>query len=274
LRAWPNIFRANKELKMSRKIKKKVIDDNLTFSDNFDENVLDRIENELGKSESEAAQLVSKRRKTTGAGASQEGFNHESGLDRLDSDSGEIVTDFSLQDKGQEPAAPGPEPGDKEPINIPLEKKTLHRKIITKKWILSTLALVFFVILPGLAWFQLQRQHPKAPAPLQMIRHPVPIPHFQQETSFFILAGAGGKKDLIELGMEFEFTSSGAFDNFQGQLLLFQDAVYRFLQTRNPLENTYRHWSKIVQDDLPAYLKVSIPTSRVESITMTQFNRL
>jgi hypothetical protein len=260
---------------MNREIKKKVIDDNPAFSDNFDESMLDRIESELGESESEESQSVPKRRRTNAAGAKHEDqLDPESGLEGLDGDSGEIVTDFSLKDKRQEPKVSGQEPGDKGTISIPLEEKNVHRKIITKKRMLSTLALVFFVVLAGLAWFQLQRQHSKVPAPLEMIRHPVPIPHFQQETSFFILASAGGKKDVIELGVEFEFTSNSAFDNFQSQLLLYQDAVYRFLQTRNPPENSYKHWSKIVQDELPAYLKVSLPKSRVESITITQFNRL
>jgi hypothetical protein len=250
---------------MSRTIKKKIIDDRLEFSDSFDESMLDRIESELDEDGKvlESPETKPRRRRESA-----------DGQEAVDDDS-DVTMGFSEppEDKPEPPIA-RPSPLDEKQEAVPVEKKVIHRKIATKKRLIPAVALILFVVLPGIAWFQLQRSHRELPAVVQMLRRPVPIPHYQQETSFFILAPAGGKKDVIELGMELEFFSTSAFENYKANYVLFQDIIYRFLQSHNPPENSYKHWAKIIQEELPVYLKANVASSRVESITITQFTRL
>src|SRR5512143_1431704 len=51
---------------MSRVVKKKVIDENIEFSDNFDEGMLDRIEDELSRSMTDEQKAAAKRKATSG----------------------------------------------------------------------------------------------------------------------------------------------------------------------------------------------------------------
>jgi hypothetical protein len=250
---------------MSRTIKKKVIDDRLEFSDSFDESMLDRIESELDEDGKAIGSPGAKPRSRREAADGEEALTDDSNK----------PTSFPepTQDKSEPPIA-RPAPLEAKQEAAPVEQKAIYRKIATKKRLIPAVALILFVVLPGIAWFQLQRSHREVPAVVQMLRRPVPIPHYQQETSFFILATAGGKKDVIELAMELEFYSTGAFDNFKANYVLFQDIVYRFLQSRNPPENSYKHWAKIIQEELPVYLKSNVPSSRVDSISITQFTRL
>jgi hypothetical protein len=250
---------------MSRIIKKKVIDDGMEFSDNFDEGMLDRIESELDEGgkvmEPPAAKPRVRRALTNGQGALEDNSDKPTGSSE------------PTKDKPAPPIA-SPAPLDGKPGAVPVEQKAIYRKIATKKRLIAAVALILFVVLPGITWFQLQRSPRELPAVVPMLRRPVPIPHYQQETSFFILAAAGGKKDVIDLAMELVFSSTGAIENFTANYVLFQDTVYRFLQSRNPPENSYTHWARIIQEELPAYLKTAVPASRVDSITITRFTRL
>jgi hypothetical protein len=257
---------------MSRTIKKKVIDDRLEFSDSFDESMLDRIESELDEDGKVIGSPEAKPRRRRESPDGQETFEDDSDESMNFPEPPEDRPE-PPEDKSAPPIA-RPSPLDEKQEAVPVENTVIHRKIATKKRLILAVALILFVVLPGIVWFQMQRSHRELPAVVQMLRRPVPIPHYQQETSFFILAPAGGKKDVIELAMELEFFSASAFENFNANRVLFQDIVYRFLQSRNPPENSYKHWANIIQAELPVYLKANVPSSRVESITITQFTRL
>ncbi len=250
---------------MSRVVKKKVIDENLVFSDNFDESMLDRIESELGKSLTDEEKAA---RKRSGKMARPTEEDHEAaakGPSPLAAGGKEPEETAAQAGQPSQPGG-GPQVG---------EEKTLpaYRRIAAKRWISAACILVFFVVLPAIAWLRIQSKHMDAPV-IQFVRHPVPLPHLQRESKFLLVADTGAKKDLVEMSVQFEFLSTSALEKFENQQTAIQDSCYRFIQTRNPAENSPKIWAKLVQHDMMDHLRTSFPKIRIDSITMTQYDRL
>jgi hypothetical protein len=68
--------------------------------------------------------------------------------------------------------------------------------------------------------------------------------------------------------------NTSAFEKFQDRRTAIQDSCYRFIQTHNPADNSQKNWAKLVQQDMLAQLQTDFPKIHIESITLTQFNRL
>jgi hypothetical protein len=250
---------------MSRVVKKKVIDERMEFSDNFDESMLDRIENELGRSLTDEEQDGVKRPGKRARSAEE----HEAEG---------VAEPLPAILKGEEPerktsAQERPTPPFDSAEDKEQNKPPLYRKIAFKRWVALVAAVLLFVLLPALAWVRIQRQHHDTPV-IQFVRHPVPVPHHPLESRFLVIASAGTKKDLVEMTVEFEFLNTSAFEKFQDRRTAIQDSCYRFIQTHNPADNSQKNWAKLVQQDMLAQLQTDFPKIHIESITLTQFNRL
>lgn len=250
---------------MSRNIKKKVIDDSLKFSDDFDESMLDRMESELdGPGEIE----------------SQEGRKRS--RERTPSDRGTADADFRKTAPQSPPADETPqfripeEPGERPSNHVDdaePKKTPLHRRIAAKRMLAIGFAIALLVILPAVAWVRLQSQRHQTPI-VQYIRHPVPVPHHQLETKFMLLAGSETKKDIIEMGVQFDFLTTNSFEKFKDAQTLMQDKCYQFMKNHNPGDGSQKNWTKLVQNDLLRHLQNEFPKLHIETITLTEFVRL
>ena len=250
---------------MGRNISKKIIDDSLKFSDDFDESMLDRIESELEggpKDDTEAGRKRSRERTAKGQDIDrtqvQQGAPESPAL--------EEPVQFKIpEEPGERPESP-PEVSEVKPIPI-------YRKIVSRRGLAIGLAIVLFVILPLAAWIRLQSSQHQSPI-VQFVRHPVPVPHHQLETRFMLVAGPESKKDIIEIGVQFEFLTTSSFETFKNQQTFFQDKCYQYMRTHGPADSSQKNWTKLVQQDLLKHLQKESPKLHLETITVTEFIRL
>jgi hypothetical protein len=250
---------------MSRVVKKKVIDESLEFSDNFDENMLDRIEDELSRSVTDEQKAATKRQAARGQ-PGDTGAEPEDAGPTVTASQAEGPAQTVTAEARQEPSIDGAE-------GAPQKNLPIYKRIAVKRWVVLSSILLLFVLLPALAWVRLQHQRGAMPL-IQFVRHPVPVPHLQLESKFLVIASSGIKKDLVEMTVEFEFLNTSAFEKFKDGQAAIQDSCFRFMQTHNPVESSQKNWAKLVQQDLLAHLHTDFPKIHVEAITLTQFNRL
>ena len=250
---------------MSRIVKKKVIDESLEFSDNFDENMLDRIEDELSRSMTDE-QKAAARRKASSGQLADEGAGPEEAGPTLAAPGAEGRAQTEAPEAHPEPLTEGAE-------GAPQKKIPIYRKIVLKRWVALSSILLLFVLLPVLAWVRIQHQHGAVPL-IQFVRHPVPVPHLQIESKFLVIASSGTKKDLVEMIVGFDFLNTSAFEKFKDGQTAIQDSCFRFMQTHSPPESSQKNWAKLVQQDMLSHLRTDFPKIHIEAITLTQFNRL
>jgi hypothetical protein len=250
---------------MSRTVKKKVIDETLEFADNFDESMLDRIEHDLD-GDPEADQAAG--RKRSSKRDSPEDEEREGRAPKAQAVAPKAEETPSSATIGQPPDKPDSDSESKEPQKLPI-----YRKIALKKWTAIGAALLLFVVLPALAWMKIQGQNRQTPV-IQFVRHPVPVPNFQIEAKFMLLSGSESKKDIVEMNLQFDFSSESAIERFREKQTSIQDSCYRFMQTNNLIDSSQKSWARLVQRDLLAHLQTSYPKVNIQAITLTEFTRL
>lgn len=106
------------------------------------------------------------------------------------------------------------------------------------------------------------------------VRKPIPIPKFQENLDFFILAAAQSETGFLSLGIEFEFLSPGTHQRFKDDTVLFRDVVYRFLETKRPIKNSQKEWGQVVQNELADHIRTTLPSSRADTIRLSRFEKL
>jgi hypothetical protein len=250
---------------MSRVVKKKVIDESLEFSDNFDENMLDRIEDELSRSTTAEPKTAGRRQATGGQPADKGAGPEEAGPTAAAPRAGGQAQSAAPEDH-RKPLAEGAE-------DSPQKQLPIYKRIALKRWLALGGILLFFVLLPALAWIRIQHQRGAVPL-IQFVRHPLPVPHLQLESKFLMIASSGTKKDLVEMVLEFEFLNTSAFEKFKNGQTAIQDSCFRYMQTHNPPESSQKYWAKLVQQEMLSHLRTDFPKIHIEAITLTQFNRL
>ena len=250
---------------MSRSIKKKIIDDSLKFSDDFDESMLDRIESELEGGPEDDTEAGRKRIRERAAGG-QDTDKTEFPKAATESPTAEKPSQFKVPEEPRE--KPDSHIEDTEPKKTPI-----HRKIVGRRGLAIGLAVVLFVILPAIAWIRLQSPQHKTPI-IQFVRHPVPAPHHQLETRFMLVTGSESKKDIIEMGVQFDFLTTSSFEKFQDKRTSIHDQCYRFMTNHSPPDSSQKNWTKLVQQDLLTHLQNEFPKLHIETITLTEFIRL
>jgi hypothetical protein len=116
---------------------------------------------------------------------------------------------------------------------------------------------------------------PKTALPIvTSVRKPIPIPKFQENLDFFILAAAQSETGMLSLGIEFEFLSPGTHQRFKDDSVLFRDVVYRFLETKRPAKNSQKEWGQVVQNELVEHIRTTLPSSRADTIRLSRFEKL
>lgn len=106
------------------------------------------------------------------------------------------------------------------------------------------------------------------------VRKPIPIPRFQENLDFFILAAAQSETGFLSLGIEFEFLSPGTHQRFKDDTVLFRDVVYRFLETRRPGRNSQKEWGEVVRNELADHIRTTLPGSRADTVRLSRFEKL
>lgn len=250
---------------MSRTVKKKVIDDTLAFADNFDESMLDRIEHDLDGN-LEADQASGGKRSSKRASPEDEVREGKAPKPPPAAPKAEELPSSATTEQPAD--KPDSNSEGKEP-----QKTPIYRKIAIKRWAAIGAALLLFVVLPALAWMKLQGQDRQIPA-IQFIRRPVPVPSYQLEAKFMLLAGSESKKDIVEMNLQFDFMSDNAIEKFREKQTSIQDSCYRFMQTNNLVDSSQKSWARLVQRDMLAHLQASYPKIHIQAITLTEFTRL
>jgi hypothetical protein len=250
---------------MSRNIKKKIIDDSLKFSDDFDESMLDRIESELEGGPEDDTQAGRKRIRERAA-RGQDTDKTEFPKAAPDSPATGEPSQFKIPEEPRE--KPDGTIEGTEPKKIPI-----HRKLVARRGLGIGFAVVLFVILPAIAWIRLQSPQLKTPI-IQFVRHPVPVPHHQLETRFMLVTGSEFKRDIIEIGVQFDFLSTSSFEKFKDQQTLIQDKCYQYMKDHGPADSSQKNWTKLVQQDLLKHLENESPKLHIDTITLTEFIRL
>lgn len=250
---------------MSRVVKKKVIDESLEFSDNFDEGMLDRIENELSRSTTDESKKTA-RRQSAGSQPVDGGAEPEEAGPAAAAPRAEGRAQTAAPEAQQGPSIDGAE-------GAPQKKPPIYKRVALKRWVVLGSIVLLVVLLPALAWIRIQHQRGAVPL-IQFVRHPVPVPHLQLESKFLVIASSGAKKDLVEMIVEFEFLNPSAFEKFKNGQTAIQDSCFRYMQAHSPLESSQKNWAKLVQQDMLSHLRTNFPKIHIEAITLTQFNRL
>ena len=210
--------------------------------------------------------------------------------DGRESSHGFSLDEFEMPTMGEEPVSESPDKPVKSKKKVkaaPDPQALLRRKIMIRKAVMIGVpALV--LLLAGVFVVRLVNRPspPPPPVPLATFTAPVPrptvtlirkavdFPHYQEQVNFFLLAVAQEEKNILDLGLEFEFNRSDRHQHFVDENTLFRDVVYRFLLTRKPARNTIRDWQKIVQNDLADHIRSSLPQSQVDQIRVYRMEKL
>lgn len=155
-------------------------------------------------------------------------------------------------------------------------KKFFSRFSAHKKVFLYSCGILFFCALAGIAIvFAFRSSEQKNTISIiTSLRRPIPIPQYQDKLDFFILVNAESQKSILSLGIEFEFQSTGAYQRFRDENVLFRDVVYRFLETGRPGKNTQKAWDQIIQHDLQTHLKTALPHAYPVKMRIDRFEKL
>jgi hypothetical protein len=264
---------------MARTIQKKIISEDILFSDDFDESKLDQIESQLGKSlhhasPEEMTLYYTPKRPWTGdegggqgklatAGEVMESF--ETGYGPASTALGdEFDQQASAELSGESKPQDGPEP----------RQQALPKMVRSKRVLMLSIASVLLLMIGGPAYFLWPLPKDRGTSMTQIIRHPIVIPNYEHDINFLILANAPEKKDLLQLDLELYFYTLDACEKFKGKRAFYQDIIYGFLQKQQPEDNSFQYWEKILERDLFDSLKNDHPEIRLISIHMKDFRRL
>jgi hypothetical protein len=250
---------------VARKIEKKVISDDLLFSDDFDEDRLSRIESELNRSpQPEPAK-------------GKKGKRAEDGDAEEPTAPDPVPVSLPPQDGPDlDPEVPSEPPADSD-IEAASERQrqAVARMVRSKRRLLLAATSVLLVIVTGLTY--LLWPHPKQQGLLsdRIVRHRIVIPSYGFDVSFLIFVSAADKKkDLMKLDLELDFGGMEAYERFKSRQILYYDVIYEFLRKQQPQDNSFVKWEEILEKDLFEGLSKDYPEIRLNSIHMKSFHRL
>jgi hypothetical protein len=250
---------------VGRKIEKKVISDDLLFSDDFDENRLAKIEDELNRSPQPDPSKGKQRKRAEDGDAEEPPAPDPVPISSPPEDDPEPVPEAS-----SEPPAESESEGASE-----RQRQAVAKMVRSKRRLLLAATSVLVMVTTGLAY--LLWPNPKQQGPLsgQIVRHRIVIPSYEFDTGFLIFVGAADKKkDLMKVDLELDFGGMEAFEQFKSRQILYYDVIYDFLRKQQPQDNSFQKWEEILERDLFESLKKDCPEIRLNSIHMKNFHRL
>lgn len=166
-----------------------------------------------------------------------------------------------------------------DPADTSRDQERVRRGIRRKKYCLACSVLLVLSAIAAFSFFKfpaLSRQSTKgtvASGPT-LIRRAITLPRYSQKHRFLILVGSGQKKDLLELSVECEFYGTGEKKDLPERTTMFRDAIYQFLKSRQPADNSQASWLKIVEKDLLEHLRARFVEDRPNSIRLWRYIRL
>jgi hypothetical protein len=264
---------------MARTIQKKVISDDLLFTDDFDESMLDKIEGELGQSNS--PDMPEERVLDFSPDKSRAGTLRGKGGDNiLDSESTEpeaFERDLAFsefEDKSPQDTVAESLKGST-PLDDSEHKQAITKMVSSKKISLFAAAALVLLMITGGLTYLLWPTHKEPVIPtIEIVRHRIVIPTFEQEINFLIFARAQEKRDLLKLDLELDFASFRAHEKFKEKRVYYTDSVYSFLREQSPPDNSVQHWVRILEQDLPTRLKKDHPEIPLNTVRLRDFQRL
>jgi hypothetical protein len=264
---------------MARTIQKKVISDDLLFTDAFDESMLDKIEGELGRSHDRDLpdeRSLNYAPDKSGAGTASGGQGRpiiasepmEPAAFERDLPSPEFL-DKLQEEAFAESSTDGIPQGDSE------QQQTISKKVSHKKMLLFAAAASVLLIITGGLTYLLWPTPKKTEAPrLDFVRQRIVIPVYEHEMNLFIFAGTQGKEDLLKVDLGLDFASFKAHKQFKEKQVYYTDLIYGLLREKSLPDNSVEMWARILEQELPARLKDDHPEIPLNSIRMKSFHRL
>jgi hypothetical protein len=264
---------------MARTIKKKVIDDSLLFSDDFDEGVLDKIEGRLAKSftrdspEGKGLQHDPNGR-MTGTTRRKRGKSVTSDDATEPGESDRSIVFSAFGEDSEQGASTDPLNNDALRDGLNYRRRAIAILRRPRTLLLLASVSVLLIIAAGLTYFLWPHPKDHGSSTSRIVRRPIVIPKYEREINFLILTGAPGKKDLLMLDLELNFNALDAYDKFKDKQVLYSDVIYSYLLKQQPPDNSIQQWEKILERDLLENLKTDCPELRLNSISVKNFSRL
>lgn len=251
---------------MAHIIKKKLINEDLLFSDDFDESTLDQMEESLCPRSPDEGLPDSEPDQQDIGGAK------EWPEQPVELDDGTVHTDSeqrtSVIKKGE---------NSKQEFQPGIASRQIHqgsnRMSSSKTIMLFSAALLILMLTAGTAcllWpnaLNPGTENPVAPRPIEVPKH-------EREVTFLILASSLEKSDLLKLDMEFAFMSLNGYERFMDNQIFYHDLIYSHLISQQPPENSVQNWERILENALLEALKRQCPDIRLNSIRLKSFQRL
>jgi len=264
---------------MARTIQKKVMSDDLLFTDDFEESTLDKVEGELGQSynrdlpeERVPDFSPEKSRAITASGRRREPFVPGEPTEPEAFKRDLAFSEF--EDKPHQKTFAEPSKEDN-PRDDSQQQQAITKRVRSKKMLLFLAAAsVLFIITGGLTYFLWPGPKEHGTPRVEIVRHRIVIPNYEHEINFLVFSRAQGKEDLLKLDLELEFANLGAHERFKEKQVYYTDFIYGFLQKQSPPDNSVQDWVKLLEQDLPERLKDDHPEIRLNAIRMKNFHRL
>jgi|GEM_PF-4848996 len=77
---------------------------------------------------------------------------------------------------------------------------------------------------------------------------------------------------VMEIRLDFKDVDSSRY--FKENVVRYRDVVYRFLSSRKPPKNSYRHWQALLEDDLRTHLQETLPRGALKSLRLDYMYKL
>ncbi|HYA40622.1 MAG TPA: hypothetical protein VEF34_04935 [Syntrophobacteraceae bacterium] len=153
---------------------------------------------------------------------------------------------------------------------------------LTRFRMVLLLAVALFIFLTGTAFLLVKLKALHAPftkglqkvEPVTSIMRPVPVPDYRDMLDFLLVYDVEGQKMVTSMRVEIGYQSPTRYQYFKEQSVAFRDTVYAFLLNQNLSGNSTKSWHSVLEKDLLDYLRVKLPQSSPDKITLTQVENL
>ena len=112
------------------------------------------------------------------------------------------------------------------------------------------------------------------PTVVTSLKRPIVIPHFKETLEFLVMTTQQNERSLMLLNLELGFSNEERHSRFMEEIVLVRDLIFNFLAAQRPTRNSEGDWSKIIVNDLTAYLKSATPQCRADSVRLNGIAKL
>jgi hypothetical protein len=254
---------------MTRTIRKKVFDDDLMLSDDFDEAILDKIDRQFAEPGTPGE--TGAKRPIPSLDDGRSGSEPSFSLDDFETTSNDDRDRPKRTERAEKPLV-RPEHPTASAAEPP--EKTTQRRIATPKLIIMGAACILFLLAAGFIATRLFQTPKPVHQITTVIKRSVPIPVRMEEHEFLILASSGQEKSLLTLALELKFHGLDGSGTSNQEDVALRDTIYQFLSDARPVKSSLKYWEKIVSNDLSQYLRTSFPARGLQTVRLTSLIRL